>query len=56
MTFPEARRFDMKSATAVAENADPATLICPPRSSNPVIQRSLGMTLANASTIKIGRP
>ena len=56
LNFPEARRFDMKSATAVAENADPATLSCPPRSSNPVIQRSLGMTPANASSSRIGRP
>ncbi len=56
LNFPEARRFDMKSATAVAENADPVILIWPPRSSNAVTQRSLGRTVAKASTSSIFCP
>ena len=46
----------MKSAIAVVENAEPVILSCRLFSSNPVIQRSFGRTLANASASTIGRP
>src|SRR2546422_6365001 len=53
---PEARRFCMKSDTAVVENAVPLKLSVLPFSSMPVIQRSLGMLSTKASRNLSGRP
>nr|AKQ03029.1 hypothetical protein [uncultured bacterium Rifle_16ft_4_minimus_37862] len=54
LNLPDERRFDMKSETAVVENAAPPMRRTEFRSSSRVIQRSRGMTSAKASARRIG--